>query len=444
MTEPARLNRVLGPVTAFLVGLGVAIGSGILRSPPLVAQQLASPLWIVAVWAFGGGVILVSGLVSAELATRHPEAGGEYVYLREAYGEFVAFFFGWGFSIFIIGGGAATIAAAAGEALASLLGASPDAARPLAAGCVVAVVGVNALGIKAGAGLQNALTATKIVALFVVAVGALVFAEGQTDWFAPVEVSRGRPLGAALLAAVLPVLWAYEGTTDSVKLAEEVQNPQRALPIALVGSALSLTALFVLVNLAFLTVLNPDQLAASVFPADDVMQRLLGAPGRRLMTALSLVVFLGALSATVLATVRVTFALARDGLTFGVLARMSNKQAPVPALLAVGAVAVFFTLARGFAEILNIYFLAAAVLYGLAYGSLIIFRRRDARAGGHPAGVFRCPAGPWLASLLIVFQLCMAGLIIWDHPGDSLYTLGLLAAVAALYGVWRRRRPQIS
>ncbi len=431
------LARVLGPVTAFLVGLGVAIGSGVLRSPPIVAQQLGSPLWIMGAWLFGGVFILASSLVSAELATRHPEAGGEYVYLREAYGDFVAFFFGWGYSIFIIGGGAATIAAAAGEALASLLGTSEASARPLAALCVAAIVGVNAVGLKAGAGLQNILTASKIVALFVIAGAALLFGGGNTAWVAPLSIPAEASLGAALVAGFLPVLWAYQGTTDAVKLAEEVEDPQRALPRALVGSALSLTALFVFVNFAFLKVLGTEGLKASVFPANDVMQILVGDVGQRVMTALSLIIFLGALSATVLATVRVTFALARDGLTFGVLAKMSKNQAPVPALLSVGAIAIFFTLARGFAQILNIYFLAAAILFGLAYASLIVFRLRDRRSGQTPTGIFLCPMGPVLAGSLIVVQLGMAALIVVEHPKDSLYTLGLLAAVAGLYWVWR-------
>ena len=157
---------------------------------------------------------------------------------------------------------------------------------------------------------------------------------------------EGRSLVAVLVAALPPVLWAYEGTTDAVKLAEEVEDPQRALPRALLGSALTLTVLYVGANVAYLLVLTPDQMAGSRFAANDVMATLFGEVGRRLMTTLSLVVFLGALSATVLATVRVTFALARDGLTFPIMARMSKHQAPVPALVAVGGIAALFTLAE--------------------------------------------------------------------------------------------------
>jgi APA family basic amino acid/polyamine antiporter len=429
--------RVLGPTTAFLVGLGVAIGSGIFRTPALVAQELGSPAWILGAWAFGGVFVFLSGLVSAELATRYPEAGGEYVYLREAYGDFVAFFFGWGYSVFIIGGGAATIAAAAGEAGAELIGLDPGWARPLAALAVIGVVGINALGVKAGAGLQNALTGVKVLALVAVVVAAVLFGHAPTAWDRPLMLPEGRSLAAVLVAALPPVLWAYEGTTDAVKLAEEVEDPQRALPRALLGSALTLTVLYVGANAAYLAVLTPEQIAGSRFAANDVMAALFGPGGRRLMTALSLVVFLGALSATILATVRVTFALARDGLTFPIMARMSKAQAPVPALVAVGGIATLFTLARGFQQILNIYFLAAAVLFGLAYGSLIVFRRREARAG-RVQGIFRCPAGPAVATALIGLQVAMAGLIITESPTDSLYTLLLLGAVAALYGVWRR------
>lgn len=432
-----RLARVLGPATALLVGLGVAIGSGILRSPPLVAKALGAPGWILAVWAFGGLFVLAQSLVSAELCTRFPEAGGEYVYLREAYGDFVAFFFGWGYSIFIIGGGAATIAAAAGEALAALLGASEASARPLAALCVASIVGVNALGVRAGAGLQNVLTVSKVLALLGIVVAAALASEGPPDLSAPLALSSGTSLSAALFAALPPVLWAYEGTTDAVKLAEEVEDPQRALPRALIGSALLLTALFVLVNFAYLLVLDPVALAGSTLPADDVMLALLGPAGARVMTALSLVIFLGALSATVLATVRVTFALARDGLTFGFLAKMSERQAPVAALFAVGGIACAFTLARGFSQILHIYFLAAAVLFGLSYASLMVFRLRDRARGGPPPGVFRAPGGPALAVALIGVQVAMAGLIVMTSPRDSLYTLGLLLGVAALYAVWR-------
>lgn len=439
-TSRAPLRRVLGPATAFLVGLGVAIGSGIFRNPSLVAT-LGSPVWILFAWSLGGLFVLASGLVSAELSTRYPEAGGEYVYLREAYGPFVAFFFGWGYTVFIIGGGAATIGAACGEAWVALLGLDRSLAKPCAAATVGGIVAINALGVRAGAGLQNGLTLLKVTALIGVAGVAVAFGDGGTDWrlgWSAGEGTADTGLGLALLGVLPPVLWAYEGTTDAVKLAEEIEDPQRALPRALVGSALALTVLFVGLNAAYLVALDPATLAASDVPAPDaVVAALFGPDAQRLMTAVSLVVFMGSLSATVLATVRVTFALARDGLAPGVLARVSGQQAPVPALLTVGTIAVGIALMGDFEEILAVYFLAAAILFGLAYASLLVFRARDRRAGGAPPGVFRAPGGPAIAVALILVQLAMAAKIVVDLPEQSLSTLGLLGAVAVVYAVWR-------
>lgn len=443
-----RLQRLLGPATAFLIGLGVAVGSGIFRTPGQIAAELGSPLLVVLAWVFGGLFILASSLVSAELATRFPEAGGEYVYLREAYGGFFAFLFGWGYSVFIIGGGAAIIAVALGEAVAQLLGVDVGYANRFGVAAIVVITSINAGGLRAGAGLQNALTGAKVVALIGVAAVALVLGDAGTDWSAPMKLAPGRTSGlAAFLAALPPVLWTYEGSTDAVKMAEEIKDVRRDLPRALVGSAVALTALYVLFNVACMTVLTPAEMGGVRFVPNEVMLRLFGPIGLRVMQMLAIVVLAGALSSTVLTTVRVTFALARDGLAPRSLARMSEHQAPVTALLAVGAIAIIFTAFRSFAQILGIYFLAAALLFGLAYASLIVFRARDRREGRtFPSSAFRCPAGPLLAGLLIAVQIAMAGLIFWESFArrkagqipDSVYTLLLLASFGAVYLVLRR------
>lgn len=436
------LRRELGTVTAFLIGLGVAIGSGIFRTPSLVSGAIGAPWLIVGLWGLGGVFILFSGLVSAELSTRFPQAGGEYVFLREAYGELVAFFFGWGYTVFIIGGGAATIAAACGEASAELFGVDQAYARYFGAGALVAVTGINAVGLKAGAWVQNALTATKILAIVGVSVAAFALGEADTHWTAPLELAPDRTLFATLVLAFPPVLWAYEGTTDAVKMAEEVDDVHRALPRALIGSALALTILYVTINVAYLSVLTPGEIAASRFAPSDVMARLFGPVGHKVMTLLALVVFFGALSSTILATVRVTFALARDGLAPRQLAFMSKGQSPVVALCAAAGIALVFTLARGFAQILSIYFLAAAVLFGLAYASLFVFRHRDPPEGP-PPNVFRAPGGRVLAGTLIAIQCAMGAMIVIESPLDSLYTVLLLASLAGVYVVWRRLVPRV-
>lgn len=433
------LQRVIGPFTTLLVGVGIAIGSGILRTPGLVATELPSPLFILLAWCIGGLFCLASGLVSAELSTRFPEAGGEYVFLREAYGEAVGFFFGWAFTVFIVGGGVATIGAAAGEAAAAVFGFEAGAAPYLAATAVALVVGINALGLSAGAGTQNVLTAAKVLALVVVAgLGFLLGSPGKLS--AAIEAAPSVSF-AGFLAALPPVLFAYAGTTDTAKLAEEVESPEKAMPRAMVGSALLVTLVYLVVNLSYLFVLSPAEMSGRSFVASDIFSILLGPVGERAMNAISLLVFLGALSSTVLATVRVTFALARDELAPAKLAWISPRQAPVPALLLVGLIAVLFTLFRGFRQILDIYFLASAVLFGLTYLSLFVFRARDRRAGRMaPPGMFRAPWAGLLVFGLIGVQLAIAIDILRTNPRDALGAAALVVGLAVAYAGLRVAR----
>jgi APA family basic amino acid/polyamine antiporter len=448
------LRRLVGGMTALCIGVGVAIGSGIFRVPGLVAEQLGSPAWIIAVWAAGGLFVLAAGLVTAELATRFPRAGGEYVYLREAYGEFAAFFFGWAYTVFIIGGGAATIAVALGEVTCILLGVADRWTPAFGVAAVAVIVFINCIGLRAGAWTQNALTVAKVAALLAVAALALLKpvekAPGKHPWgFEGGETMEMSVEGIALMAmaaAFLQVLWAYAGSTDPAKLAEEVRDVRRAMPRALVGSALTLTFVYVLLNAAFLRVMSPAEMAESKFVANDVMLRLVGPAGEKVLAAITLLVCLGALASVMLATVRVTYALARDGLAPRALAGMSRSQAPVAALIAIGVIAMSFVINRGFREVLSIYMFAGAVLFSLTYASLLVFRRRERRgrpAGGvregilAPADVFRCPAGPWLVAVLVVVQACVAWSIARSQPRDTLYTCVLLVVIALLYFVWR-------
>jgi amino acid transporter len=446
----ARLQRLVGSATAFLIGMGVAVGSGIFRTPGQIAAELGSPLFIALAWLFGGLFVVAGSLVTAELATRFPEAGGEYVFLREAYGNFCAFLFGWGYSVFILGGGTAIIASALGEASCELLAIDVKWSNLIGAAAVIVTAVINALGLKAGAGAQNVLTMAKILALLLIALVALTLGRAEIDWGAPLRLSAGRTSAIAAFIAVLPpVLWAYEGSTDSAKMAEELRDVRRDLPRALIGSGLALTVLYLLVNLSFLRAMTPEEMVGSRFVANEVMLRLFGETGRTVMLVISVLLFAGALLSTMLAAVRVTFALARDGMAPLALGRMSSRQSPIAALISVGAIAALFTAFRGFGEILDIYFLAAAILFGLAYGSLIVFRLRDAAAGRpFPAHAFRCPLGPLVATFLIAVQIAMAGLIVFESfetrkPGqlpDSIYTLLLLAAFGAFYLWWKRRR----
>ncbi len=443
---------MLGPITAVSVGVGGAIGSGIFATPGVIAGLIHSPWMILLIWLLCGGITMMQSLVSAELATRFPQAGGEYQYLKAAYGEFAAFFFGWSGTIFIIGGGGGTIAAALGVFAADLIGWNhPWAASLLGCAAIVAVLIVNVAGLRTGAAAQNVLTGTKIVAVLGIAVGAIVVS-GRIAPAPPPDVSTKTPPELTFdifLLALLPAFWSYTGTTDSVRLAEEIKDVHRALPRALIGSALLITTVYMTYNYALLCALAPSDMAGVGSVPGVIFAGVQGLPAREIVLAASALICLGALSACMLANVRLTYALARDGLAFRFLGRVSEKQAPVGALVVAAGFASAFVLYRDFAQLLGIYFFASAFLFGLTYLSLIVFRLRDARNGGPAATVFRAPGGVLMALGLIVLEIAIIYSNIardvrtWLDPAvangyDSLWTLLMLGLLAGLFFVWKR------
>ncbi|MFQ5411611.1 MAG: APC family permease, partial [Phycisphaerae bacterium] len=413
--EPPALRRILGPISVVCVGVGGAIGSGIFRTPGKVAESIQSPWLILLLWVLAGGITLMQSLVSAELATRFPRAGGEYEYLKRAYGDFAAFFFGWSCTLFIIGAGAATIAAALGDFAAELGRLDRSWASP-AFGCaaIITVTAVNALGLRTGAFTQNLLTLLKVAALMGIAIGAWILSGRLTPIPSPVVIGPNETSWTlAFLMALLPAFWPYTGATDSVRLAEEVKDVRKAMPRALFSTVAVLTVVYFFYNYALLCAVSPVEMAgdpgvhARIFASDR------GFFLREAILIVSILICLGSITAVFLANVRVTYALARDGLTFRFLSRMSRSQAPVASFMVVGLIACAFVLSRSFEKMLKIYFLASAFLFGMTYLSLIVFRLRDRRAGrAFPEDAYRAPAGALLGVLLILIELAIAVSII--------------------------------
>ncbi len=462
------LRRILGATTVICVGAGGAIGSGVFRTPGELAGMIGSPWVILLLWVLAGALTLMQSLVTAELATRLPKAGGEYQYLKEAYGDFAAFFFGWSFTIFIIGGGAAVIAAAFGDFTVSLLrldarGWTPaqlgTASRWFGFAAISAVVLVNALGIRAGAVTLNLLTIIKALALIGIGIGAMVV----TGRFAPAESTASTTAlspdspglswdsVALIFQALLLAFWPYTGATDSAKLAEETRDVHRTMPRSLCATVLILTVLYLFYNYALLCAMPPDVMAGRADAHASIFDSITAVNVHALILVASMIICFGALSSVFLANPRVTFAMARDGLTFRILGRMTKSQAPVPTLIICWAIAAFFVLVRGFSDILRIYFMGSALLFGMTYGALIVFRRRDrAMRRPFPPEAYRLPAGIWIAGFLIVVEAAIAVSIFvgdvktWagsEPRYDSLGSVALLVVLACLYGLWRRYNP---
>lgn len=429
------LARRLGLPDATLVVVGGIVGAGIFLNPSVVARQMASPVWILAAWAAGGLVALMGAWIYAELGSERPEAGGQYVYFREAYHPAVAFLYGWGLLWVIQSGGMAAVAVTFAMYARGLMGWGFDD-RLIAVTALLGLTGINCLGVRAGATTQSALTVLKSLAIAgLIAAGLL----GSVSAL-PAPASGSTPPVPEgdlflLLGALVPVLFAYGGWQTAGFLAGEVRDPARTLPRALVLGITGVITLYLATNLACLRALGPEALAATQTPASDVMRRTLGEPGARWIAVGILVSTLGFLSQGMLTAPRVYFAMARDRLFFPWLARVHpTSRVPVPAIVLQGGVASVIACTGRYETILNYVVSVDFVFFGLAGVCVFLFRRRP---GSH-AG-FRVPGHPWTTLAFTAICWLVVADLVRRQPRDSLIGLGILAAGLPAYWFWRPR-----
>jgi APA family basic amino acid/polyamine antiporter len=425
--ERPRLQRTLRTADGLAGIVGIMIGSGIFRTPGLVAARLGRADLTFVVWALGGLLGLLGALVFAELSTRHPDAGGKYVYAREAFGPRAGFVVGWVEAIGIYCAAIAALAVVSGEYLALLLR-WPNASPRLLGTLIVALfVLINLGGVSVGRWAQNLATSAKVLALAGVVVAAAVAGDGA-GWHTSVAGAGPASTLGAMAIAFQAVIWTYYGYPDAAKIAEEMVDPGRTLPRVYLSGIGLVTCLYLLLNAAFLYVLPMEKIAGSTLVAGDVMHALFGARAGALMAALALLVVLATVNANVFVTPRVVFGLARDGLAPRALERVSAGGTPWSALLLVGAVAMALAATGTFEHLLSL----AIVLVLLTDGSmvLVLFRLRARDA----AAPFRVPWYPLLPALFLGVYVLL--LVVTARGQPLLVGLTVLAlAVAYLLGV---------
>jgi len=351
---PSTLRRALGPRIAMAVVVGNVIGSGIFLKPGAIAAECGNFWLIISVWVCGGLLCVLGALCYAELATMLPQAGGLYVYLREAYGKPVAFLFGWSEFLFSRPASIGALSVAFLGSLALALGwkMSPATEVLLAALLIAAMAWVNIVGVIWGGRLQMLTTVVKVAFLALVAVSPLLLAPwsgwsidaaNYSSTIAPKQTTVAAQIGAVLLA----VMWAYNGWSGITPLAEEVRDPQRSIPIALFGGIGVLIALYVSANLAYHGVLSMSEMsAAGDHGAERMLSKLAGRTG---LTAVSVVVMcstFGAINTNFLQAPRVSFAMGRDGVFLRALGAVHvNYRTPAVAILVKAVMAATLVLA---------------------------------------------------------------------------------------------------
>ncbi len=371
------LARKLGFLSAALIVVSSMLGGGIFINPTLVARILQTPGQILMAWALGGLLALAGAFVFSELSTVLPSAGGEYAFLREAFHPFVGFLYGWTL-LFVIGAGAVAVMAVGISTYGiQLLGWPPALAGPLALALVLALSGYHALGIRAGVVLVNAITSAKLLVLGALVVAALAEPASRTGPAAALPEARGLALGSAMLAALVPVMYAYSGWEKLGYIAEEVIDPVRNLPRALLVGVVLVIGIYLASNAAYLHVLGAGGLAASNTPALAVASATWGERGGRLLGVMVIASMFATLNLTLMTTPRVYYAMARDGLFFRRLGRISTRfQAPTVAILLQGTVGGLLAAAGTYGRLVDYKVLGDWVFLGLCGIALLRLRRK--------------------------------------------------------------------
>jgi basic amino acid/polyamine antiporter, APA family len=430
------LPRRLGPWHAVGLVVGITIGSGIFRTPAVIAERVPDPPLMLAVWLIGGLISLCGALSVAELAAAFPRTGGWYVFVREGWGRLPAFLFGWAELVLIRASATGAIAMVFSSYLLRSLGFDGDTGhlptRLLAAGTIVLTAAANIRGVRLGAALTGASSVGKFTALALLVAVAFVLGDrhgGSVAHFAQTgtAVDAGR-FGLALVS----VLWAYDGFADVSFAAGEVRDPQRTLPRAIVGGLLAIIVIYVAANAAYLYVLPIGAVARSPLIASDIMRALAGDAGG---TVVSLVVALstfGSLSGIMLAAPRIFFAMAAEGLFFRAIgAAHPRYQTPHRAILMSAALGVAFVLTRTFEQLADTFVLAIWPFYGVAVAGLYRLRRsRD-----NELRSYRTPGYPLVPAIFIAGVIYLVGNAVAVDPLWTLATFAIVLAGVPVYYV---------
>jgi APA family basic amino acid/polyamine antiporter len=445
------LVRGLGAWDGALLTIGSVLGTGIFITTGDIARTLPHGGLILLVWFVGGLLTLAGALTYSELGGMFPRAGGQYHFLKEAYGPLWGFLFGWTAFFVIMTGGIATLAVGFGEYLGAYLpffstrnvlftlplGAfdwSVNGGQLAGAMAIVLLSAVNYIGLKEGAGLQNAVTLVKVASLLgLAAFGLLVRSPVQPDLLAP------PPSGDVLAAfgvGMIAVLWSFDGWYAVTSVAGEMRRPERNLPLGLIGGTAAVTLLYVLMNLVYIRALPVAAMGETGRIGEAAATALFGPIGGRLITAAVLISAFGCISATILYAARIYLPMAQEGVFFPALARIHPRYlTPSACIAAQGAWATLLTFSGSY-EQLYTYVTFAVVLFHAATGAAVLVLRRTRPDAARP---YRVWGYPWVPLAFILSSVALVLNTLFEKPVESMVGLVLVLLGVPAYAWWRAR-----
>jgi APA family basic amino acid/polyamine antiporter len=438
--DPVKPRQLLGVFDATMIVMGGIVGSGIFINPYVVALRVHTPFLILGVWLLGGGLALLGAFIWAELASRLPGAGGQYLYLREAYHPSVAFIYGWVLLLVTQTGGMAAVAVTFGRYYREITGLSAGDG-PVAAATLMGLTAINCFGVRAGSNVQNALMLLKAGAIAAMVVAGILWGGGAIHPLPLLDRPVSLGLGGAIGAAMIPVAFAYGGWQTASFVAGEMRDPRRDLSRGLIMGVIGVVALYLAVNFVCVRVLGPEGLATTRTPASSVMRVALGERGAQWIAVGIAISTLGFLSQGILTAPRVYYAMARDGLFFKSVGWLSPKtRVPVVAIIFQGATATVIALSGRYEQILNYVISVDFISFGLTAASIFVFRRKNTSGSRE---LYLTPGHPYTTGLFVIACVAIVTATVWTFPANSAIGLAILLAGIPVYLYWSRKSPRV-
>ncbi len=431
------LRRTLGFTDLLLLTLGTVIGSGIFIVPGVVLAQTNGHLGVaLLVWIVGGVVSFLGALTYAELGAMTPEAGGLYAYIRDAFGPLPAFLYGWTSFLVIASGSVATLAVAFSGYLGQLVPLGPVGAKVASLLMIAVITVVNVRGTRQSATVENSATSIKVGALLVIGLALVVAGHawpGRTTlWPESLTPSVASGFGAAMIG----VLWAYEGWQYVTFSAGETRDPQRVFPRAIAVATFSLIVLYVLANVGYVAAIGPAAAAQSSHVAADATASVFGSFSGKLLSVLALVSIFSATNGLVLTAPRLYFAMARDGLFFARLAKVSERfGTPAEAIVLLSCWSALLALTGTFQQLLTYVVFAGWIFYGL--GALAVFPSR--RRSPDAVRPFRTPGYPLTPVLFALAAALLVANTMYGQTRQAVIGLAVVLLGTPVYYLWRAR-----
>jgi APA family basic amino acid/polyamine antiporter len=458
-SKAPHLSRRLTLFDSVMLVVTGTIGASIFITPADVLRVVPDPRFALLLWVAAGAVTLLAGLVCAELGAMFPEAGGQYVFIREAYGSFPAFLYGW--VLFTAGNSGALAAMAIATALflgqafptlaadhvlitRSLFGMhfQLDQGSVIAVLAIVIVTAVNLRSVKLAARLQNLTALAYLVAVFGIVVGGFLVGRGSWTHFAGTPQTGVAPIslrGAGI--AMIALLWSYDGWEFLSWVGGEIKDPRRNLPLALMLGILLVIVTYLLVNAVFLYALPPAALTTAPMPANAVMTALFsGDVGRWVALFIALISF-GSSSVVVLGGARIYYSMARDGVFFPGMTRVHPRwHTPTTSLLAQCAWVIFLILTSRYDQLYTCFVFMMTLTYVLTVGAVFVLRRTQP---DRPRP-YRCPGYPWLPLLYLIIASAFVVSTLLSRPRESIFGIGMAMLGIPLYLFWRRKAARLA